>query len=226
MQIVLKIGGSILFNDGELNIDLISKWVAVIDELVKMDIQLGVVVGGGIPARKFISAANKLGANATYQDILGIQSARQNARLFISALKEAYPDPPGNYKELLLAFSTHKLVICGGFQPGQSTNAVAAIMAEYIGADFLMNLTKVEKVYNKDPSKYDDAISYDNLTYNEFTKIVGIHEQTPGNYELFDHLGLEIVRRSSIKLVFIDGLHPEYVFDVIKGKTRGTIVVK
>lgn len=224
MQIVLKIGGSILFNDGELNHSLISKWVSVINELVKMDIKLGIVVGGGVPARKYISAAKELGATATYQDILGLQSARQNARLFISAIKEAYPDPPGNYKELLLAFSTHNLVICGGFQPGQSTNAVAAILAEYIGADYLMNLTRVEKVYDKDPSKFEGAISYDVLSYDKFTKIIGVHEQTPGNYELFDHLGLEIVKRSNIKLVFIDGLQPEFVIDILKGKTRGTIV--
>ncbi len=148
---IFKIGGSILFDGEILKTELIQKWINVINELVSSGNRVGIVIGGGRPARKYIKAASELGANKSYQDLLGIESARQNARLFIAALNQSYPTPPKNYEELIHALGTHDLVICGGFQPGQSTNAVAAIFSETIGAKYLFNITNIDKVYNKDP---------------------------------------------------------------------------
>lgn len=224
MKLVLKIGGSILFNENEINITLINQWIIVIRKLRSAGHQVGVVVGGGKPARDFSKAAKDLGANASYQDLIGIASARQNARLLISGLNEAYPHPPKDYQELISVVHEHPLVIAGGFQPGQSTNAVAAIFAEYIGADYLFNLSNITHVYDKDPAKYKDAKTLAQISYDDFTEILKQNEQSPGKYALFDIVGLSIVQRSELKLVFLDGRSPNFLLDVLEGKKQGTLV--
>lgn len=224
ISLVFKIGGSTLFENQELNIGKITKWVSLLQKLLDKNYKIGVVIGGGKPARNYISAASMLGANKFHQDLLGIESARQNARLFISALPASYPSPPRTFEELLQASHNSDLVICGGFQPGQSTNAVASLFAEILGADYLFNITNIDKVHDKDPNKYADAKAFDELTYEQLSDILDQNEQLPGQYDLFDHLGLDVIIRSSIKLVFLNGDHPEYVHDILENKQRGTVI--
>ena len=182
------------------------------------------MIGGGKAARMYIKAASEIGANKSLQDLMGIESARQNARLFIMGLKGAYPNPPKNFEELYTAINSHEVVVCGGFQPGQSTNAVAALFAETMGADYLFNITNISKVYDKDPDKHSDAKAHDVLSYSEFEEILDQNEQDPGKYALFDHLGFDVVKRSKVKLVFLNGDNPEFVQDILDNKQRGTIV--
>ena len=224
MKLILKIGGSILFKNNQINVDLINQWIGLIRKLIQEGHHIGVVVGGGKPARDYAKVAGELGANDSYQDFIGIEAARQNARLLIAGLHEAYPHPPKDYQELISIVKSHPLVIVGGFQPGQSTNAVAAIFAEYIQADFLFNLSNITHVFNKDPSKYEDAIPLEKISYDDFAEIIKQNEQSPGKYALFDMVGLNIVQRSEIKLVFLDGRSPNLLLETIKGKNNGTIV--
>ena len=225
MKFVIKIGGSVLFDDvGSIKIDLIRNWIEIIEELQNQDHQVAIVVGGGKPARQFSKIARDLGAPNSYQDLIGIEAARQNARLLISGLPSAYPDPPSSYQEFIKVAAHQSLVVVGGFQPGQSTNAVAAILAEEIGADYLFNMSNISKVYDKDPEEYPDAKPFDKLTYSEFEQLLVANEQLPGTYALFDNVGLEIVKRSKIKLTFLDGSHPEYIPKLLSGKSLGTVV--
>ncbi|MHA2171507.1 MAG: UMP kinase [Candidatus Kariarchaeaceae archaeon] len=224
MKIILKIGGSILFKNDEISLSLLQRCIAVIRKLREQGISVGIVIGGGTPARTYAKIAKELGANAAFQDFLGIGASRQNARLFIAGLPEAYPHPPPNYRELIAVSAVHPLVITGGFQPGQSTNAVAALFAEQLQADYLFNLSNVKKVYDKDPAKFNDAQPFDTLSYDELATIIKQNEQSPGKYALFDTLGIEVVKRSSIPLVFIDGHSPEEVLEFIDGNIRGTLI--
>ncbi|OLS25720.1 MAG: Uridylate kinase [Candidatus Heimdallarchaeota archaeon LC_2] len=224
MKLILKIGGSILFNDNQINVNLIKEWIDLIRKLNQEGHQIGVVVGGGKPARDFAKVAGELGANDSYQDFIGIEAARQNARLLISGLPEAYPHPPKDYQELISIVNSNPLVIVGGFQPGQSTNAVAAIFAEYIQADFLFNLSNITHVFDKDPAKFEDAIPLEKISYDDFAEIIKQNEQSPGKYALFDIVGLSIVQRSEIKLVFLDGRIPNLLLETINGNNNGTII--
>ncbi len=224
MRLVIKIGGSILYKNGQLQLSLVKKWINVISELKNQGHYIGIVVGGGSPARIYSSIAADLGASKDYQDIIGIESARQNARILIAGLKNAYPYPPQNYNELVNACTSNKTVIIGGFQPGQSTNAVAALFAEHINAEILINASNISKVYDKDPKTNMNAKPYDKLTFEEFGNIISSINQQPGDYALFDLLGYQIIRRSNIPLIFFDGKNPKYVFDILKGKNVGTVI--
>ncbi|RMG35565.1 MAG: UMP kinase [Methanobacteriota archaeon] len=224
MNIVLKVGGSILFENGRVKVERISQYVSLIKSLQAEGHSIAVIVGGGAPAREYSKVARELGASFTIQDKLGIEASRMNARLFQSAFDNAYPNPPTSFDELQVALSTHELVFVGGIQPGQSTNAVAALVAELTRADWLFNCSNIDFVYDKDPSLNHDAKPFDKLTYSQFIDIVNNLEQKPSGYALFDLVGAKIVQRSKIRLCFVNGKDPENVIRVLKGENKGTVV--
>ncbi len=235
MKITLKIGGSVIFKENnQYNIELIGNYASVIRNVLEQQeysvSKMVVVVGGGRLSRELVSIARSLSSSTSnaHLDLLGIHASRLNSLLLISALKDlAYPFPPQSFEEALRIMSGNStLIISGGLQPGQSTNAVAAILAEALGTDLLINLSNIKKVYNKDPRKFKDARPLDVIDYNDFIKIVMENQQKPGNYELFDLVGAEIVKRSGIPLYFVDGYNPKLITDVLNGENPGSLVTK
>ena len=58
----------------------------------------------------------------------------------------------------------------GGVAPGQTTDAVAALLAEYVRADRLIIPTSVDGVYTADPEKDPTATKFHDITYDEVLK--------------------------------------------------------
>jgi uridylate kinase len=225
---VLKIGGSTLFDDQrKIKKSLISEYVKTIKNLfTKKKFRFTLVIGGGTTARKYIASLRKLGATEAYSDIVGIEAAKLNARLIIGCLGSlAYPHPPSSFQEFLgLYYSTEKIIVCGGFQPGQSTNAVASIIAEAISAKKLINITDVAGVYSSDPDTNKDAKLLQEVSVAEFKKMIAQQKTKAGHYPLFDMTAIQIIERSNIKLQFIDGTDITNLQKVLAGKSIGTLV--
>jgi uridylate kinase len=135
MVLVVKLSGRI-FDDESL----VLKYSQVVKRRSE---KVGIVTGGGEVARRYIAVAKRGGASNTFQDLLGIYASRLNALLLISLLDNAYPRVPTNIEEFLEAWRTHQVVVSGGFQPGQSTATVAALVAEAVGASALLNAANI-----------------------------------------------------------------------------------
>ena len=62
-----------------------------------------------------------------------------------------------------------RVVLFGGgtSNPFFSTDSAGSLRALEIGAEILAKATGVDGVYDKDPRKYDDAVRYDHVTYDE-----------------------------------------------------------
>ncbi len=225
-KIVIKFGGSVLYKENmELNVDRIREIVDAIIVLHEDGYKLAIVVGGGKLARVIIQASDVLGHAATFKDILAVESTRIHALLVIASLKnKAYLLVPRSFEDIGKALSTGKIVVTGGLQPGQSTSAVAALVAEYWGADLLLNLTNVDKVFDKDPKKFPDAKELDRISAEELLDIISKQEEEPGKYALFDKVGCEIIKRSRLKVVFANGQDPSNIFKAVKGESVGTLV--
>ncbi|MHA1614798.1 MAG: UMP kinase, partial [Candidatus Thorarchaeota archaeon] len=206
MRAVLKIGGSLLYDkDGNILVEKVRAYAAAIKSLVKDGHSLVVVVGGGIPARVFISAARDLGASEAQCDWLGIKLARNNAELLCAGLGDiAYPKIVETLDELEVAVKIGKVVLMGGLIPGQSTNAVAALAAETVNAETLFNATNVDGVYDHDP-KESGAIRFDTITISELKKVLSGGGTKAGEYKLFDSVAIRVVERSKIPTVIFDG---------------------
>ena len=203
---------------------LVREYVELLAGLVG-EHHLVIVTGGGEVARAYIRAAREMGVSESLCDQLGILTSRLNARLLADGLGEyAFPEIPVTIGELKLYFASGKIVAMGGLTPGHSTNAVAAIAAETVGADLFVNATDVDGVYSSDPEKDKTAKKLEEVTIAELTAILSKTEMTAGAYELMDPLALRIIARSKLTTVVVDGRNPRNVSQALRNENVGTRV--
>lgn len=223
MKAVIKLGG-FAFPD-EAKKPLVEEYVKLLKELVG-EYHLVVVTGGGSVARTYIKAARDMDVPESLCDQIGILVSRLNARLLVDGLGEyAFPEIPVNIDELKHYFASGKIVAMGGLTPGHSTNAVAAIAAETVGAELFVNATDVEGVYTSDPSKDKKAKKLDEVTVSQLTQILSKVDISAGAYELMDPLALRIISRSKISTVILDGRTPANVTRALRNEKIGTQVI-
>lgn len=171
-----------------------------------------IVTGGGTGARDYINVARSVGCNEVECDYIGIDVTRLNAKLLIAALgSAAYPQPPRDYMEAQAALSSGKVVVMGGVIPGQTTDAVGAILAEYIRADLFVIVTAIDGVYTADPNQYPDAKKFDVMTPKELIKIVMSIEMKAGSKSPVDPLAAKIIERCNLETIVMDGSLAENV---------------
>lgn len=224
MRIVITIGGSIIIK--EYNHQKFAEYSEILASL-KKDHEIFVVVGGGQPARDYIKIARALGCGEAHCDDIGIDVTRLNAKLLIMALgHEAYPIVPENFHQALEYSTTNKIVVMGGTEPAHSTDAVGAILAEFVKADLLINLTSVDGLYDKDPNKYEDAKMHEEVTATEMMEFLADKEVKAGTYEFFDMTAIQMIKRSGIKTVITNGFEPENLLKALKEPIGTTIIPK
>ena len=220
MQLVIKIGGYLF--PSELTPTRINEFTSILKTLRKKH-KIIVVAGGGANARLYIQAARTLGSDESYCDDIGIRFARLNAKLLISALGDySYPRVAENTAQLRTYNLFDKIVVMGGLQPGQSTNAVAAIAAEIVRADLLINGTDVEGVYTDDPKIYPDAKKLDEVPIDQLLEIIAKSKSSAGGYKLLDPVAVKIIERSKIPTIILDLKDPKNLIRVIEGNKIGT----
>jgi uridylate kinase len=221
--VVISLGGSILIPSLEKN--KIRKYVPVLEEIASHH-RLFVVVGGGGEARRYITIARRLGIDEGTSDEIGILVTRLNANLLIAALRDAaYPKVAESHAEAKKFAESKKIVIMGGITPGQTTDAVAAVLAERVGASVFINVTSVDGIYSADPKKDKTAKRYDTLSPQQLLDIVGVTALTAGSNTVLDIVAARIVGRSHIPLVVLDGSDPENLSRAIfTGKFTGSVV--
>ncbi len=137
----------------------------------------------------------------------------------------AFPKIPVNIGDLKHYFASGKIVAMGGLTPGHSTNAVAAIAAETVGAELFVNATDVEGVFTSDPSKDKKAKKLDEVSVSKLTEILSKADITAGAYDLMDPLALRIIARSKIPTIILDGREAANVTRALKNEPVGTKVV-
>lgn len=224
MKIALKLGGFLF--PKELNFDSIQAYAELLKKLFSDGHQLIVVTGGGKGAREYITAAREMGASETICDEIGIEYTRLNSRLLISAIpKEASPDVPQNIQEINHSLRFNKIIVMGGLQPGQSTNAVAALAAELIDADMFINATDVDGIYEDDPKTNPDAKMYDKIKIMDLFDLITKKRSIAGSYKLFDLVAVNLIARSKIPTWFVNGKDPKNIENIIHGKHIGTRII-
>lgn len=221
MSVVVNIGGSVLApSSGEEMFEIYAESLSPLEE------ELFVVVGGGGAAREYIKVARSLGANEAVCDKVGIDVTRLNARLLISAFgNEAYPEPPKDYQEAASSAAIDRTVVMGGVAPGQSTDAVAAVLSEYVDAERLVFATSVPGIYAKDPEVHDDANFIEEIEPSELVELVMQIELRAGSKSPVDPLAAKIIERSRLETVVVDGSEPQRVVKAVGGEeVMGTLI--
>lgn len=220
---VVSIGGSVLLGEGIFS-EKVSAVADSISRLHNESYKFVLVVGGGPVCRDYLTAAKELGTNNFFMDELAIKITRVNATLLIAGLEKAYPEVLthiGSAKELIDA---GQIPVYGGLLPGATTDFVAALLAESLNAKFI-NLSNVDGIYSSDPSKNKRAKMYSELDYNQLMKLVASAESKPGQNLIIDLPACNILRRSEIKSLFLNGNDLENFESAVRGNSfTGTVV--
>ena len=224
MRAVVKLGGALFKRD--LDTVALRKIAGALSDFATQGNQLVLVAGGGQNARAYIVAARKLGADESTCDLIGIKLTRANAELLRIALgSTAVSKIPTNLSEVSHLAGNGKVVVLGGLQPGQSTDAVAALAAEITKADVLVNATDVEGVYTQDPKKSPKAKLIRSVHVDKLLNWAMAGEVFAGRYELLDPLALKILQRARIPTRFVSLVDPGNIIEALHGKVVGTRVV-
>lgn len=221
---MIKVTGKVF--DDEKSVDVLTGISNLVSSKADEGYRFALVVGGGRRAREYIELGRMLGLSEGLLDIVGIEVSRVNALLLASLLSpRAYLPIPRSMDEFVEAWTSGRIVVIGGLQPGQSTNAVAAVIAEVIGADFVINATDVEGIHDSNPKTNPQAKLLKEVHIKRLEEMLS-DKELAGHYELFDRVALNIVKRSRITLIFLSVYRIENLRRAVEGKDFvGTRVV-
>ena len=204
--LVLSVGGSVLSTDDAHA----GYWTRLADLLrdVGKERRLLVTTGGGHVARDYIRLGRQVGLTEVELDELGIDVTRIHARLLSALVGPGAPDhPPTTVGQAVHELERFSPVVLGGTEPGHTTDAVAALVAVRVRAARVVNATRVDGVYERDPTLDPSAKRYTTLTWPQFQKIVERGSPgTAGQEFVFDRPGTETLARARIPLRVVGGL--------------------
>lgn len=229
-RILLKLSGEVLAGNQGFGIDH-KKVIAIaqeIKELVRKNIQVSLVIGGGnilrgakaeIQGMDRVSAdymgmlATVINALAMQDSLekLGIQTRVQTA-IEMNKVAEAYIR-----RRAVRHLEKGRVVIfaAGTGNPYFSTDTAATLRAIEVNADVIMKATNVDGVYSADPKKDKKAELYKSLTYMEV-----IQKQL----KVMDTTAITLCMENNLPIVVFN-LEPEKnIKEAVFGKTIGTIV--
>lgn len=225
-SIVISLGGSLL-----VPLDLDYEFIGRFKKFIIAHIELGyrfiLVTGGGKTARRYIEAAGKItDITDEDRDWLGIHATRMNAHLVRTIFREyAHPRINTNPHDLDDFYTAPEpILVAAGWRPGFSTDFDAVTIGKSLDAKYVINLSNVERVYDKDPHTHKDAVPYDHISWKKFRKIVG-DKWSPGMNTPFDPIASEMAERARMKVAIMSGSDLENVTRFIAGKSFvGTLI--
>ncbi len=229
-RILLKLSGEALMGDDSfgINRETIDRIVAEIAEIAKLDLEMGVVIGGGNIFRGVApgaagmdrATADYMGMLATIMNALALQDAMRRAGLngrVQSALNIEQVVEPYIRGKAIRYLEEGKIVIfaAGTGNPFFTTDTAAALRASEIGAEIVLKATKVDGVYTADPKTNPDATRYTSLTFDEaFTR----------NLKVMDATALALCRDQKLPLIVFSIFKAGALKRVILGEDEGTLV--
>tara|TARA_B100000767_G_C19776633_1_gene542953 strand:- start:2615 stop:3343 length:729 start_codon:yes stop_codon:yes gene_type:complete len=191
--------------------------------------KLGIVVGGGQPAREGITLARASFSDSYRLDTVGIAATRLNATILQQSLLDigcnVCPIIPTSTDEASRLLQEHNIVIMGGTTPGHTTDAVAVALARDSGAPHCVIATNVTHVHDSDPRTNPEAKPFEDMTLAELAKITGTEPLGPGESAAVDPVAVKWAMDSNMKLAVLDGRDLNLLEDAFEGRPFvGTLI--
>jgi uridylate kinase len=230
-RIVLKLSGEALRERGareNISPQIVREIAQRIKEVKDLGVQTSVVIGGGNIWRG-LSASHR-GMDRTTADYMGMLATVINGLALKSALVEAGIETrvqtaiemknvaePFILGRAIRHLELGRVVIfvAGTGNPYFSTDTTAALRASEIRADIILKATKVDGIYDRDPTTDPNARRFDRLTFSE---------ALTQRLQVMDSTAFSLCMDNKIPIVVFDMNKPSNFTDIILGKKVGTIV--
>jgi len=221
-RIVVSLGGSLLFNKKGVDVDYLKKVAKLFNEAPA---NIAVSVGGGAVAKMYVEAGRELLASNFDLDEIALQIVKANSRLFASSHEKLvfFEDYDEAYAYFL---RNDRTIVLGVGTPGQTSDTTSSLFAEQVKADKWVNLSNVDAVYDKNPSKYKTAKKFKKMTHEQLVKLAEKSDSRgPRENFIIDLLAAKILARSNIEAHFVNGKKLKQVKKVLSGEEHeGTVV--
>jgi uridylate kinase len=205
---VISVGGSLIYPN-ELDFEFLKNLKKFILKRIKKKDKFILVTGGGMICRNYQTALceNKI-KDSKSLDWMGIYATHLNGQIVKLLFdKFTYPKLITDYIEDLKKFKKsfpNKILVGGGFKPGNSSDYAAVLMAKKFGAKTLINLSNIDYAYDKDPKKFKNAKKIEQTTWKDFRKIVG-NKWTPGLNVPFDPIASKLAQKLKLDVGILNG---------------------
>ncbi|MBI1982263.1 MAG: UMP kinase [Candidatus Levybacteria bacterium] len=207
-KIVMSVGGSLIVPNGGIDTDFLSKLNRFVRNKLaeNKNRQFFLVVGGGSIARHYRDAGRTvLKHELTRDDLdwLGIHATKLNAHLVRTIFRDiAHPYIIKHYE--IIRKVSEPVVVAAGWKPGWSTDYDAVLLCEDYNVKTIVNLSNIDRAYDKDPKKFSDAKPIDKISWEDFRKIVG-DEWIPGINAPFDPVAAQKAQEFGVKVIILSG---------------------
>ena len=230
-RVLFKLSGEALLGSLEYGIDpaVIRRIAAEVVEVLSLDVQVGVVIGGGNIFRGAGLAeagmdrvtGDQMGMLATVINSLSLQDAleRQGAvARVMSAIQIHEVCEDYIRRRAIRHLEKGRVVIfaAGTGNPFFTTDTAASLRAIEIGADVLIKATKVDGVYSADPLKDPHAIRYDGLSFDQVLA---------DKLNVMDATAVVMCRDNNLPLVVFNLTNDGDLVRLVRGESLGTAVV-
>lgn len=227
-RVMLKISGEALSgsNGFGFDFDVVGRIAREVKTLVDMDVEVGLVVGGGNIWRGRTgegmdrTTADHMGMLATCINALALQDALEGIGVKTrvqTAIEMKEIAEPYIRRRAMRHLEKGRVVIfaAGTGNPYFSTDTTAALRAAEIEAEVILLAKKVDGVYDKDPHKFEDAVKFDNLSYIEVLE---------KGLQVMDSTATSLCMDNDIPILVFGLDEPHNIIRAVKGEEIGTLV--
>lgn len=229
-RVLLKISGEALGGEEGTGIipEVIHRIAKNIGEASRTGVQMGVVIGGGNIFRGL--AASAKGMDRANSDYMGMLATCINALALQEALEKndvqtrvqtaiemAAIAEPYIRRRAIRHLEKGRVVIfaAGTGNPYFTTDTAAALRAMEINAQAIFKATKVDGIYDKDPSEHKDAIKFDRLSYIEVLN---------KGLKVMDSTAVSLCMDNQLPIITFNLNTPGNVVQAVLGAEIGTLV--
>jgi uridylate kinase len=229
-RVLLKLSGEALMGNNGFGIDpaIIKQMAQEVRNVVNMEVELAIVVGGGNIFRGMAASAmgmdratgDYMGMLATVMNALALQDGLESVGVttrILSAMDIREVAEPFIRRRALRHLEKGRVIIfaAGTGNPYFTTDTAASLRAAEIGAEVILKATKVDGIYDRDPMKDSNAVKFDHLTYLDvLTKDLKVMDQT----------AITLCKENAIPLVVFDLHTAGNIEKAVRGEPIGTTV--
>ena len=227
-RVLLKLSGEVLAGAAGKGIDneTVLKICRSVKKIADMGVDVGIVVGGG----NFWRGRTSEHMDRTRADHIGMLATAMNSLALCDALEQLGADvrvqtaiemrqiaEPYIRNKAIRHFEKGRIVIfgCGTGSPFFSTDTAAALRSVEINADALLKATNVDGVYDKDPNKFDDAVKFDTVSFQEVIT---------RDLKVMDSTAFSLCKDNDMPIIVFNLDDPENIVRAVSGETIGTTV--
>ncbi|WP_216797032.1 UMP kinase [Candidatus Vallotia tarda] len=229
-RLLLKLSGEALMGDDAFGIKrtIIERIVADIVNVIRLDSQLALVIGGGNIFRGVAggsagmdrATADYMGMLATMMNALALQDAMRHAGIEArvqSALRMDQVVEPYIRWRAIRQLEAGRVVIfaAGTGNPFFTTDTAAALRGAEIDAEVILKATKVDGVYSDDPQKNPLATRYTTISFDEAIN---------RNLQVMDATAFALCRDQNLPIRVFSINKPGALKRIVQGDDEGTLV--